>query len=144
MMKRRFAASRTATHLPNTNSPLQLERAQDGRHHRVCADGQLMIVTRSHSPARWRDHDRGALTLAHAEALFGIALSQIVRPGAPVMYGSFTSNVDMKSGSPAFGTPEYAKAAFGAGSWHDASVRRGAARAPRINTPSAAVYEVQE
>src|SRR5256885_11995733 len=57
----------------------------------------------------------GALTLAHAEALFGITLSQSVRPGAPVMYGSFTSNVDMKSGSPAFGTPEYAKAAFGAG-----------------------------
>jgi trimethylamine--corrinoid protein Co-methyltransferase len=57
----------------------------------------------------------GALTLAHAEALFGITLSQLVRRGAPVMYGSFTSNVDMKSGSPAFGTPEYAKAAFGAG-----------------------------
>jgi trimethylamine--corrinoid protein Co-methyltransferase len=57
----------------------------------------------------------GALTLAHAEALFGITLTQIVRRGAPVMYGSFTSNVDMKSGSPAFGTPEYAKAAFGAG-----------------------------
>ena len=57
----------------------------------------------------------GALTLAHAEALFGITLAQIVRPGTPVMYGSFTSNVDMKSGSPAFGTPEYTKAAFGAG-----------------------------
>ena len=57
----------------------------------------------------------GALTLQHAEALAGIALSQIVRPGAPVVYGSFTSNVDMKSGSPAFGTPEFVKAAFGAG-----------------------------
>ena len=48
----------------------------------------------------------GALTLAHAEALAGLTLAQIVRPGAPVVYGSFTSNVDMKSGSPAFGTPE--------------------------------------
>ena len=57
----------------------------------------------------------GALTLAHAEALFGITLSQIVRPGTPVMYGSFTSNVDMKSGSPAFGTPEYTKAAQASG-----------------------------
>jgi trimethylamine--corrinoid protein Co-methyltransferase len=57
----------------------------------------------------------GALMLQHAEALAGIALSQIVRPGAPVVYGSFTSNVDMKSGSPAFGTPEFVKAAFGAG-----------------------------
>ncbi len=57
----------------------------------------------------------GALTLAHAEALAGLVLAQIVRAGAPVVYGSFTSNVDMKSGSPAFGTPEYVKAAFGAG-----------------------------
>jgi trimethylamine---corrinoid protein Co-methyltransferase len=39
----------------------------------------------------------------------------MVNPGVPLIYGSFTSNVDMKSGSPAFGTPEYAKAAFGAG-----------------------------
>jgi trimethylamine--corrinoid protein Co-methyltransferase len=57
----------------------------------------------------------GALTLAHAEFLAGLTLAQIVKPGAPIVYGSFTSNVDMKSGSPAFGTPEYVKAAFGAG-----------------------------
>src|SRR5260370_9537144 len=57
----------------------------------------------------------GALTLAHAEALAGLTLAQIVKPGAPIVYGSFTSNVDMKSGSPAFGTPEYVKAAFGPG-----------------------------
>jgi trimethylamine--corrinoid protein Co-methyltransferase len=57
----------------------------------------------------------GALALQHAEALAGITLSQIVRPGAPVVYGSFTSNVDMKSGSPAFGTPEFVRAGFGAG-----------------------------
>jgi trimethylamine--corrinoid protein Co-methyltransferase len=47
--------------------------------------------------------------------LAGITLAQLVRPGTPVIYGSFTSNVDMKSGSPAFGTPEFAQAAFGAG-----------------------------
>lgn len=51
-----------------------------------------------------------ALAQQNAEALFGVALTQLVRPGAPVMYGSFTSNVDMRSGSPAFGTPENAKA----------------------------------
>ncbi len=50
------------------------------------------------------------LTQQNAEALFGIALTQLTRPGAPVMYGSFTSNVDMRSGSPAFGTPEHTKA----------------------------------
>ena len=48
----------------------------------------------------------GALTQQNAEALFAIALTQIVRKGAPVVYGGFTSNVDMKSGAPAFGTPE--------------------------------------
>ena len=57
----------------------------------------------------------GALTLQHAEALAGITLSQIVRKGAPVVYGGFTSNVDMRSGAPAFGTPEAVKAAWGSG-----------------------------
>ena len=49
----------------------------------------------------------GALVLQNAEALAGMAYTQVVRPGAPVIYGGFTSNVDMRSGSPAFGTPEY-------------------------------------
>ena len=57
----------------------------------------------------------GALVQQNAEALAGIAFSQCVSPGTPVMYGSFTSNVDMKSGSPAFGTPEYAKATIASG-----------------------------
>ncbi len=51
-----------------------------------------------------------ALAQQNAEALFGIVLTQLVNPGAPVMYGGFTSNVDMRSGAPAFGTPENAKA----------------------------------
>ncbi len=52
----------------------------------------------------------GALAQQNAEALAGIAFSQLVNPGAPVIYGGFTSNVDMKSGAPAFGTPEYMRA----------------------------------
>ena len=52
----------------------------------------------------------GGLVEQNAEALAGLALSQLVRPGAPFVYGGFTSNVDMKSGAPAFGTPEYMKA----------------------------------
>ena len=52
----------------------------------------------------------GAVTQQNAEALAGLAFAQIINPGAPVMYGGFTSNVDMKTGSPAFGTPEYVKA----------------------------------
>ncbi len=52
----------------------------------------------------------GAVTLSIAEALSAIALFQYVRPGAPCVIGTFTSNVDMKSGAPAFGTPEYMRA----------------------------------
>jgi trimethylamine--corrinoid protein Co-methyltransferase len=57
----------------------------------------------------------GALAQQNAEALFGVVLTQLVRPGAPVMYGAFTSNVDMKSGAPAFGTPENTKANIASG-----------------------------
>ena len=52
----------------------------------------------------------GAITQQNAEGLACIALLQAVRAGAPVVYGAFTSNVDMKSGAPAFGTPEYVRA----------------------------------
>ncbi len=57
----------------------------------------------------------GALTQQNAEALAGLAFAQMVNPGAPVIYGGFTSNVDMKTGSPAFGTPEFVKATLAAG-----------------------------
>jgi len=49
-----------------------------------------------------------ALVQQLAEALSGIALSQLIRPGCPVIFGSFLSNIDMQSGSPCFGTPESA------------------------------------
>ena len=52
----------------------------------------------------------GAITQQNAEGLAAIALLQSIRPGAPVVYGAFTSNVDMKSGAPAFGTPEFVRA----------------------------------
>jgi trimethylamine--corrinoid protein Co-methyltransferase len=52
----------------------------------------------------------GAVMQQTAEALAAIALLQTINPGSPVMYGSFTSNVDMRSGAPAFGTPEYIRA----------------------------------
>jgi len=100
----------------NTNSPLQLDVPMTDGIIEFAAHGQLVIVTPfTLAGAMAPVTIVGALTLAHAEALFGITLTQVVRRGTPVMYGSFTSNVDMKSGSPAFGTPEYAKAAFGAG-----------------------------
>ncbi len=53
-----------------------------------------------------------ALVQQIAEALSGLALSQLIRPGAPVIFGSFLSNIDMQSGSPCFGTPESAIGLF--------------------------------
>lgn len=52
----------------------------------------------------------GALVQQNAEFLGALVLLQAIRPGAEVVYGAFTSNVDMKSGAPAFGTPEYVRA----------------------------------
>jgi trimethylamine--corrinoid protein Co-methyltransferase len=54
----------------------------------------------------------GAVAQQNAEALAGMVFTQVVRPGAPVIYGGFTSNVDMQSGAPAFGTPEYVRTAM--------------------------------
>lgn len=54
----------------------------------------------------------GAVTQQNAEALAGVVLAQVARQGAPVVYGGFTSNVDMRSGSPAFGTPEFMQSAL--------------------------------
>jgi trimethylamine--corrinoid protein Co-methyltransferase len=100
----------------NTNSPLQLDIPMANGIMDYAAAGQISIITPfTLAGAMAPVTIAGALTLAHAEALAGLTLAQIVRAGAPIIYGSFTSNVDMKSGSPAFGTPEYAKAAFGAG-----------------------------
>ena len=62
---------------------------------------------RRRSPARWRSR------MPRRSA--GITLIQIVAPGVPCMYGGFTSNVDMKTGAPAFGTPEYTRAALAGG-----------------------------
>jgi len=87
----------------------------------------------------------GALTLAHAEVLAGLVLAQVTRAGAPVVYGSFTSNVDMKSGSPAFGTPEYVKAQLGAGQLaRHVGLPWRSSNATASNTPDAqSAYESQ-
>jgi trimethylamine--corrinoid protein Co-methyltransferase len=100
------------TGIINTNSPLQLDVPMAEGLIEMAEHGQVNVITPftlagAMSPVTLP----GALAQQHAEALVGIALTQIVRPGVPVMYGGFTSNVDMKSGAPAFGTPEYAQAA---------------------------------
>ena len=102
--------------IANSNSPLQLDNLMCRGIIDAARAGQLMVLTPfTLAGAMAPVTLAGALVMQNAEALAGLALSQIVRPGAPVCYGSFTSNVDMKTGSPAFGTPEYTKAAFASG-----------------------------
>lgn len=95
----------------NTNSPLKLDVPMMEGIIQMSSMGQLVIVTPfTLSGAMAPVTVAGALVQQNAEALAGIAFTQMVRKGAPVGYGGFTSNVDMKSGAPAFGTPEYMKA----------------------------------
>ena len=87
----------------NTNSPRQLDILMCQGIIDFARAGQVSIITPfTLAGAMAPVTMPGALVLQHAEALAGVVLAQIVRPGAPVMYGSFTSNVDMRSGSPAF------------------------------------------
>ena len=100
----------------NTNSPLVLDAAMTHGARAFAECGQAVIVTPftlagAMAPATMA----GALVGQNAEALATIALLQVVQPGMPCVYGSFASNVDMRTGAPAFGTPEYAKAAFASG-----------------------------
>jgi trimethylamine--corrinoid protein Co-methyltransferase len=57
----------------------------------------------------------GTLTQVLAEVLAGVAYSQLVRKGAPVIFGAFVTSIDMNSGAPTFGTPEAAHITYGAG-----------------------------
>ncbi len=100
----------------NTSSPLRLDGPMIEGVIEMARMGQPVVVTPftlagAMAPAALA----GALAQQNAEALATIAFTQIINPGAPVMYGGFTSNVDMKSGAPAFGTPEYTRAALAGG-----------------------------
>ncbi|WP_420863157.1 trimethylamine methyltransferase family protein [Algirhabdus cladophorae] len=100
----------------NTNSPRMLDRPMAQGIIDFARHGQMTIITPfCLAGAMAPITVAGALTLQHAECLAGITLAQITRAGAPVSYGGFASNVDMKSGAPAFGTPEHMKLQLGSG-----------------------------
>ena len=100
----------------NTNSPRQLDVPMCMGIIDSAAAGQVTVMTPfTLAGAMAPVTLAGALLLQHVEAIAAIALAQVVRPGAPVMYGAFTSNVDMRSGAPAFGTPEGFRAAIASG-----------------------------
>ncbi|MFT6639764.1 MAG: trimethylamine--corrinoid protein Co-methyltransferase [Flavobacteriaceae bacterium] len=91
----------------NINSPRKLDDSMAYGAMQMALLGQAVSVTPftlmgAMTPATMA----GALAQQNAEALLGVCLIQLTRSGAPVIYGGFTSNVDMRSGAPAFGTPE--------------------------------------
>ena len=100
----------------NTNSPRTLDIPMAQGLIDFARHGQMSIVTPfTLMGAMAPITVAGAITLSHAECLAAITLTQLVNPGAPVCYGTFTSNVDMKSGSPALGTPTHFQASLAAG-----------------------------
>ncbi len=100
----------------NTNSPRQIDVPMAEGLIDFARMGQLAIITPfCLAGAMAPITIAGALTLQHAEALGAITLSQLAKAGAPVAYGGFASNVDMKSGAPAFGTPAHIKLSIGSG-----------------------------
>ena len=111
-----FCREPSLTTVINTSSPLRLDGPMIEGIIEMAKRRQCIIITPfTLSGAMAPATIVGALAQQHAEALAGIAFAQIVQPGCPVMYGGFTSNVDMKSGAPAFGTPEHAKATLAGG-----------------------------
>ena len=100
----------------NTNSPLLFDEGQaDGMREFALAGQPVHITPFTLAGAMAPATVAGAVTLQNAEALGCIALTQAAVPGAPTFYGHFTSNVDMRTGSPAFGTPEYAQSVIMSG-----------------------------
>jgi len=109
--KGRAAIERTPAtiSLINCNSPLRWDDRMLDAQFEYCAASQPVVLTPfllmgAMSPVTIP----AALVQQLAEALSGIALAQLIRPGCPVIFGSFLSNIDMQSGSPSFGTPESA------------------------------------
>lgn len=104
------------TSLININSPMTFDDIMMGalevyaRNNQACIISPF-IVGGAMAPVSVA----GTLTQVMAEVLAGIAYSQLVRPGAPVIFGAFVTSIDMNSGAPTFGTPEASQILYGAG-----------------------------
>lgn len=104
------------TSLININSPMTFDDVMMGALEVYAKNNQACII----SPfivggAMAPVSIAGTLTQVLAEVLAGIAYSQLIRPGAPVIMGAFVSSIDMNSGAPTFGTPEASHITYGAG-----------------------------
>jgi trimethylamine---corrinoid protein Co-methyltransferase len=106
-----LAARPTLMSVTNVNSPRRVDEEILDNIMTIARHGQCVVITPftlmgAMAPVTLA----GALAQQTAEALGIIALCQMIRAGAPCVMGGFTSNVDMRTGSPAFGTPEYTNA----------------------------------
>ncbi|MBY6089822.1 trimethylamine methyltransferase family protein [Maritimibacter alkaliphilus] len=104
------------TSLININSPLTFDDVMMGALEVYARNNQAAII----SPfivggAMAPVSVVGTLTQVLAEVMAGIAYSQLIRPGAPVIFGAFVTSIDMNSGAPTFGTPEASQILYGAG-----------------------------
>ncbi|SDX40670.1 trimethylamine methyltransferase family protein [Roseicitreum antarcticum] len=104
------------TSLINVNSPMTFDGVMMGALEIYARAGQACIL----SPfivggAMAPTTVAGTLTQVLAEVLAGVAYSQLIRPGAPMIFGAFVTSIDMNSGAPTFGTPEAALITYGAG-----------------------------
>ena len=104
------------TSLININSPLTFDSTMMGALEVYAKANQAAII----SPfivggAMAPVTVAGTLTQVLAEVLAGVAYSQMIRAGAPVIMGAFVTSIDMNSGAPTFGTPEAAHITYGAG-----------------------------
>ena len=104
------------TSLTNINSPLTFDDVMMGSLEVYAANNQACII----SPfivggAMAPVSVAGTLTQVLAEVMAGVAYNQIIRPGAPAIFGAFVSSIDMNSGAPTFGTPEASHITYGAG-----------------------------
>ncbi|MEM9473918.1 MAG: trimethylamine methyltransferase family protein [Pseudomonadota bacterium] len=112
-----FVADNTVmTSLININSPMTFDGVMMGALEIYAAANQAAII----SPfivggAMAPVSVAGTLTQVLAEVMAGVAYSQLIRPGAPVIFGAFVTSIDMNSGAPTFGTPEAAQITYGAG-----------------------------
>jgi trimethylamine--corrinoid protein Co-methyltransferase len=109
-------ANTVMTSLININSPLTFDGIMMGAMEQYALHNQATII----SPfivggAMAPTTVAGTLTQVLAEVLAGVAYSQLVRKGAPVIFGAFVTSIDMNSGAPTFGTPEASQITYGAG-----------------------------
>jgi trimethylamine--corrinoid protein Co-methyltransferase len=110
-----LATRPTLMTVTNVNSPRRVDEEILDNIMTMARHGQCVVITPftlmgAMAPVTLA----GALVQQTAEALSVVALCQLLRPGTPCVLGGFTSNVDMRTGSPAFGTPEYVRAVLAA------------------------------